>query len=161
MPGSAEFQHVLELRPGDGIHEATANRSPLVAFNVSGTRLPLVCVRTWRYDVDNYRNLARALGPDQPIYTASPPRGETEADFPRDTEAWAKHFSRILGPILDGYMRNTAEGLRFVETAAAKGVSGAVAERDAPFGDYSQAPPAGRPDPAHLIEARPRRGRKT
>jgi thioesterase domain-containing protein len=101
MSGLAESQRVLELRPGDGIDEETANRFPLVAFNLSGTRLPLVCVRTWRNDVDTYRNLASALGPDQPICTASPPMGKVEADFPRDTEAWAEHFSRILGPILD------------------------------------------------------------
>ena len=101
MFDSSGSQHILELRPGDGIDEATANRSPLVAFNLSGTRLPLVCVRSWQHDVDNYRNLASALGADQPIYTASPPMGATEADFPRDTEAWAEHFSRILGPILD------------------------------------------------------------
>jgi thioesterase domain-containing protein len=101
MPDAAESQNVLELRPGDGIDEDTANRSPLVAFNLSGTRLPLVCLRTWRYDVDNYRNIASALGPDQPIYTASPPMGKAELDFPRDTEAWAEHFSQVLGPILD------------------------------------------------------------
>jgi len=94
-------QNVLELRPGDGIDEDAANRHPIVAFNLGGTRLPLVCMRTWRHDVDNYRHLAAALGRDQPIYTASPPVGETEADFPRDNEGWAQHFSRILGPLLD------------------------------------------------------------
>jgi thioesterase domain-containing protein len=101
MADAAGVHNVLELRPGDGIDEDAANRQPIVAFNLAGTRLPLVCMRTWRYDVDNYRNLAVALGPDQPIYTASPPVGTTEAEFPRDTEAWARHFSRILGPILD------------------------------------------------------------
>ena len=32
------------------------------------------------------------------------------------------------------------------------GVHGAVARRDGPFGDYSQAPPHLRPDPSHVIE---------
>jgi enoyl-CoA hydratase len=46
--------------------------------------------------------------------------------------------TQLLGPILDGYMRNTPEARTFVRTAAERGVAAAVAERDAPFGDYSQ-----------------------
>lgn len=48
--------------------------------------------------------------------------------------------TQTLGPILDGIMRNTPEGRAFVRTARDHGVHHAVAERDAPFGDYSQAP---------------------
>lgn len=48
--------------------------------------------------------------------------------------------TQTLGPILDGMMRNTAEGRAFVRTASERGVQGAVAERDGPFGDYSQGP---------------------
>ena len=42
----------------------------------------------------------------------------------------------------------------FVEPAAMRGGVGSalVAERDGPFGDYSQAPPERRPDPSHVIE---------
>jgi len=50
-----------------------------------------------------------------------------------------------LGTILDGIMRNTPEGRGFVETAGARGVGAAVAERDAPFGDYSQGPASMKP----------------
>lgn len=46
--------------------------------------------------------------------------------------------TQVLGPILDGVMRNTPAGRAFVRRAAAGGVAAAVAERDAPFGDYSQ-----------------------
>jgi len=46
--------------------------------------------------------------------------------------------TQILGPILDGAMRNTPEGRAFVRLAASKGVHQAVTERDSPFGDYSQ-----------------------
>ena len=53
--------------------------------------------------------------------------------------------TQVLGSVLDGYMRNTPEGLEFVKTAKEKGVAAAIAERDAPFGDYSQAPPAEKP----------------
>jgi enoyl-CoA hydratase len=63
------------------------------------------------------------------------------------------HSTQILGPVLDGYMRNTPEAHAFIERAARDGVGPAVAERDGPFGDYSQAPPARRPDPAHVVSA--------
>lgn len=53
--------------------------------------------------------------------------------------------TQLLGPILDGYMRNTPEGQAFVATAKARGVGATVRERDAPFGDYSQAPASRRP----------------
>jgi enoyl-CoA hydratase len=59
--------------------------------------------------------------------------------------------TQTLGPILDGLMRNTPDAERFIERAARDGVSAAVAERDGPFGDYSQAPAAGKPDPRHVI----------
>jgi len=60
--------------------------------------------------------------------------------------------TQLLGPILDGYMRNIPEGKRFVEEAERDGVPTVVARRDGPFGDYSQAPPNERPDPSHVIE---------
>ncbi|MEJ7734014.1 MAG: hypothetical protein WKG00_33070 [Polyangiaceae bacterium] len=37
-------------------------------------------------------------------------------------------------------MRNTPEGRDFVRQARDEGVRSAVARRDGPFGDYSQAP---------------------
>ena len=69
------------------------------------------------------------------------------------------HGTQLLGPILDGYMRNIREGLAFVQTAATKGVSAAVAERDGPFGDYSQAPPSRRPNPNHVIRPGKKKGK--
>jgi enoyl-CoA hydratase len=48
--------------------------------------------------------------------------------------------TQLLGPILDGLMRHTPEGLDFVKMAYEGGVKSAVAGRDGPFGDYSQAP---------------------
>lgn len=55
------------------------------------------------------------------------------------------HNTQTLGIILDGYMRNTPEGLAFIKTAKEKGVAAAIADRDGPFGDYSQAPPSMKP----------------
>jgi enoyl-CoA hydratase len=60
--------------------------------------------------------------------------------------------TQTLGPILDGLMRNTPEAIEWIRRAEAEGVRAVVAERDGPFGDYSQAPPERRPDPSHVIE---------
>ncbi len=53
--------------------------------------------------------------------------------------------TQTLGPILDGIMRNTPEGRGFVNDARDLGVKAVVTKRDAPFGDYSQAPKAEQP----------------
>jgi len=53
--------------------------------------------------------------------------------------------TQTLGMILDGGMRNTPEGREFVDVALKDGVKEAVTRRDAPFGDYSQAPPSRKP----------------
>jgi enoyl-CoA hydratase len=53
--------------------------------------------------------------------------------------------------VLDGLMRNTPDARRFIELAEQQGVGAAVARRDGPFGDYSQARAADKPDPANVI----------
>ena len=60
--------------------------------------------------------------------------------------------TQTLGPILDGLMRNTPEARRFIELAEREGVQAVVAERDGPFGDYSQAPAEEQPDRSNVIE---------
>jgi enoyl-CoA hydratase len=62
------------------------------------------------------------------------------------------HSTQTLGPILDGLMRNTPDAERFIATAERDGVAAVVAERDGPFGDYSQAPPGEQPNPANVID---------
>jgi enoyl-CoA hydratase len=59
--------------------------------------------------------------------------------------------TQTLGPILDGLMRNTPDAKRFIEIARREGVRAAVARRDGPFGDYSQASSAEQPDPRNVI----------
>ena len=59
--------------------------------------------------------------------------------------------TQALGPILDGLMRNTPDAKRFIELAREQGVRAAVAQRDGPFGDYSQAPQDEQPDPNNVI----------
>src|SRR5207245_11264159 len=58
--------------------------------------------------------------------------------------------TQLLGPVLDGLMRNTPDARRFIELAEQQGVGAAVARRDGPFGDYSQARAADKPDPANV-----------
>ncbi len=65
--------------------------------------------------------------------------------------------TQLLGPVLDGLMRNTPEAKDFIALAEREGVAGAVARRDGPFGDYSQAPAGEKPDPANVIDAVPPR----
>lgn len=60
------------------------------------------------------------------------------------------HATQVLGPILDGLMRNTPDAHRFVDLAG-QGVNAVLAERDGPWGDYSQAPPDEQPDPNNVI----------
>ena len=48
--------------------------------------------------------------------------------------------TQTLGPILDGIMRFTPEGIGFVDEAREHGVRSVIEKRDGPFGDYSQAP---------------------
>jgi enoyl-CoA hydratase len=60
--------------------------------------------------------------------------------------------TQLLGPILDGLMRNTPDARRFIELAAADGVDTAVAHRDAPFADYSQAPRERKPRPSNVLD---------
>ena len=63
--------------------------------------------------------------------------------------------TQMLGPILDGLMRNTPDAQRFIAGAAERGVRAMVGQRDGPFGDYSQAPADEQPNPEHVIRVQP------
>jgi enoyl-CoA hydratase/carnithine racemase len=67
--------------------------------------------------------------------------------------------TQLLGPVLDGYMRNTPEAREFIEVAAQEGVGEAVRRRDGPFGDYSQGPPERQPRREHVIDPGRKGGR--
>ncbi|MDQ1507158.1 MAG: enoyl-CoA hydratase [Actinomycetota bacterium] len=62
------------------------------------------------------------------------------------------HSTQVLGPVLDGLMRNTPDARRFIDLAGSAGVAAVLAERDGPWLDYSHAPPGEQPDPSHVIE---------
>ena len=59
--------------------------------------------------------------------------------------------TQMFGSVMDSMMRNTPEALRFIEKAREEGVPAAVAERDGPFGDYSQGSRANKPDKTHVV----------
>jgi enoyl-CoA hydratase len=65
--------------------------------------------------------------------------------------------TQLLGSVIDGNLRNTPEAGAFIATVEREGASAAVRQRDALFGDYSQAPPSDKPNPRHTF-ASPRRG---
>jgi enoyl-CoA hydratase/carnithine racemase len=65
--------------------------------------------------------------------------------------------TQLLGPILDGLMRNTPEAKAFIELASSEGVGAAVRRRDGVFGDYSQAPSSEQPNPENVIVPEQRR----
>ncbi|MCP4960461.1 MAG: crotonase/enoyl-CoA hydratase family protein [Actinomycetia bacterium] len=59
--------------------------------------------------------------------------------------------TQVLGPILDGLMRNTPDALGFIDKAATEGVRAVIEDRDRTFGDHSQGPDDQQPDPSHII----------
>jgi enoyl-CoA hydratase len=59
--------------------------------------------------------------------------------------------TQILGPILDGLMRNTPDEIDFIRRAEQDGGRPAITARDGPFRDYSQADANERPNPNHVI----------
>ena len=58
--------------------------------------------------------------------------------------------TQILGPILDGLMRNTPDAIDFIRRAEQEGVRAVITARDGPFRDYSQADADERPNPNHV-----------
>jgi enoyl-CoA hydratase len=54
-------------------------------------------------------------------------------------EQMGLHTTQLIGTLLDGAARHTPEGAAFTQRGLAD-VRGAVADRDAPFGDYGQGP---------------------
>jgi enoyl-CoA hydratase len=61
--------------------------------------------------------------------------------------------TQLLGSVMDSMMRNTPEARAWIEKADTEGVGAAVADRDGPFGDYSQGPRENKPNPENVIHA--------
>jgi len=89
---------------------------------------------------DEVMGLARRLAGNPPSQLAAMKLIVNQA-----YENMGLNSTQALGPVLDGFMRNTPDARQFVETAGSEGVAAAIAKRDGPFGDYSQAPPSEQP----------------
>lgn len=59
--------------------------------------------------------------------------------------------TQMFGSVMDSMMRNTPEALSFIQKAKEQGVPAAIADRDRPFGDYSQGNATNKPNPANVI----------
>jgi enoyl-CoA hydratase len=60
--------------------------------------------------------------------------------------------TQLLGSVMDSMLRNTPEALAFIAKAEREGVAAAVAERDGPFGDYSQGGAGDKPDRRNIVK---------
>ena len=78
---------VLSVEDGDDLE--AAEFLPVTVFHPDGAGRPVIFVRSWLGELAQYRRLARALGPDQPVYTVAPPAGDTAEDYPDSVEEWA------------------------------------------------------------------------
>ena len=89
MPESkmADFYTV----PVEGQITQEARSADLIAFNPHGVLNPVFIIQTWKDEILNLQRLARHLGPDQPIFSVNPPRGETREDFPRRDSVWSDY----------------------------------------------------------------------
>ncbi len=77
--------------PVEGGHDrAQAAAADILVYNAGGTRPPLVTIRTWSKEGEHFRVLARALGPEQPIYSLAPPDFPTLEAYPRTTDEWVE-----------------------------------------------------------------------
>lgn len=85
-PGSSRVYEVPISGPFD---EDVANAAEVVGFHLSGSKPPIVLIRTWENEVEHQRRLARSLGSDQPLYSVAPPSGEEIQDFPETVDEWS------------------------------------------------------------------------
>ncbi len=60
-----------------------------------------------------------------------------EADHQPGIQQHGLQSTQTLGCTIDGSMRNTPEGLEFVETEKLEGVGAAIAKQDKPFSNHS------------------------
>lgn len=80
---------LLEIEAVGPLDEERALAAPVLGVHLGGSLPPLLMIRTWITEIDNLRALARALGPEQPIYSLAPPAGSQPEDYPENAEAWS------------------------------------------------------------------------
>jgi thioesterase domain-containing protein len=81
-------KQLVEIPAEGHFDEEAGKAASVVGIHLSGSLTPLFLVETW-HEFSRYRALAKCLGPDQPVYSLSPPRGERVEDFPGTVEEWS------------------------------------------------------------------------
>jgi thioesterase domain-containing protein len=78
---------VQQVSAGDDLDWEALDALPVVGFHSTGSRTPLVLIRTWTHELAGHARLASALGTDQPLVSLG--IDMTAEDFPRSVSAWA------------------------------------------------------------------------
>lgn len=112
---------------GDYDREKAA-AADIVVYNARGSRPPLITVRTWSKEGEHFRAVARALGPDQPIYSLAPPDFATLEEYPRTTGEWVELLLPLMRRLdlrgellLAGWSFGGVMALELAERLAAEG----------------------------------------
>ncbi len=87
---SPEQVTFLEVPTSGELDRERAAAADILVYNAQGSRPPLVTIRTWSKEGEHFRAIARALGPDQPIYSLAPPDFATLEEYPRTTDEWVE-----------------------------------------------------------------------
>ncbi len=105
-----------------------AAAADIIVYNARGLRTPLVVVRTWSKEGEHFRAVARALGPDQPIFSLAPPDFPTLDEYPRTTDEWTTQLMPLMRRLdlqgellLGGWSFGGVVALELAERLAAEG----------------------------------------
>ena len=127
-PETAGSDHLLAIDAAGPLDEETAREAAVLGLHLEGSLPPLILIRTWAYEVEKHRALAARLGPDQPLYSIAPPRGDRIEDFPSDADVWSDLCLKRLAPIpqrdgyrLGGWSFGGVIALEMAEKLAARG----------------------------------------
>lgn len=115
--------------PSEGDYDREkAAAADVIVYNARGARPPLVAVRTWSKEGEHFRAVARALGPNQPIFSLAPPDFPTLEDYPRTTDEWVEQLLPLMrrldlegDRLLAGWSFGGVVALELAERLAAEG----------------------------------------
>ena len=124
---------------------AAGTWSSLVPIQVEGSRPPLYIISGLGGNVVRFRDLAKDLGPDQPVYALQPPGLDGKRPFLTTVEGMARHYISEIGSVqpanapycLAGYSFGGIVTFEMAQQLTAGGAEvGLVALLDAPEWTY-------------------------
>lgn len=125
---SPEQVTILEVPTTGEVDRERAAAVDVLVYNAKGQRPPLVTIRTWSKEGEHFRAIARALGPDQPIYSLAPPDFATLEEYPRTTDQWVELLMPMVRRLdvrgewlLGGWSFGGVMALELAERLAAEG----------------------------------------